>query len=145
MTAPRGLLVNVDVGDLDLATRFYCTAFGLTVGRRFEGAVELHGLPSPLYLLHHGPGTSPLPGEPRRRRNYARHWTPVHLDFVVDDIHAALDRALNAGATLDRPVTSHAYGDIATLSDPFGNGFCLLEFNARGYDAITVPTPSAPD
>jgi len=24
------------------------------------------------------------------------------------------------------------------LADPFGNGFCLLEFVGRGYDAIAL-------
>ena len=146
MSPPRGLLVNIDVDDLERAVAFYCQAFDLAVGRRFAAAVELHGLPSPLYLLHHGPGTLPIPGEPRRRRNYARHWTPVHLDFVVEDVHAALDRALNAGAHLDRPLATHDYGTIASLSDPFGNGFCLLEFSSRGYDAIAVGSgAAAPD
>src|SRR5258708_22626997 len=27
------------------------------------------------------------------RRNYGRHWTPVHLDFVVEDLDAAVQRA----------------------------------------------------
>jgi hypothetical protein len=25
---------------------------------------------------------------------------------------------------------------LALLADPFGNGFCLLQFTGRGYDAI---------
>ena len=41
-----------------------------------------------------------------------------------------------AGATLEREVTEHAYGKLALLADPFGNGFCLLQFTDRGYDAI---------
>ena len=28
------------------------------------------------------------------------------------------------------------------LADPFGHGFCLVEFNARGYDAL-LPPPAA--
>ncbi len=28
------------------------------------------------------------------------------------------------------------YGRIAMLADPFGHGFCLLQFSARGYDAL---------
>ncbi len=38
------LVVNVDVGDLDAATRFYTSALELWVGRRFGGeGVELLG------------------------------------------------------------------------------------------------------
>jgi predicted enzyme related to lactoylglutathione lyase len=70
------------------------------------------------------------------RRDYARHWTPVHLDFVTDAIEPAIARAAAAGAHLETPIGSHAWGRIAGLSDPWGNGFCILEFTAAGYDAI---------
>jgi predicted enzyme related to lactoylglutathione lyase len=70
------------------------------------------------------------------RRRYARHWTPVHLDFVVADVDAAVERAVAGGATLDDPVATHKWGRIAHLADPFGNGFCLLQFLGRGYDEI---------
>ena len=43
-----------------------------------------------------------------------------------------------AGATLEREVTEHAYGKLALLADPFGNGFCLIEFSGRGYDEIAT-------
>jgi predicted enzyme related to lactoylglutathione lyase len=72
------------------------------------------------------------------KRDYQRHWTPVHLDFVVSDIRRAIERARAAGATLERDVTTHAYGKLALLADPFGNGFCLLEFTGRGYDEIAL-------
>ena len=26
------------------------------------------------------------------------------------------------------------------LSDPFGNGFCFLQFTGRGYDEIATPS-----
>ncbi len=28
------------------------------------------------------------------------------------------------------------YGRIAMLADPFGHGFCLVQFNRQGYDAL---------
>jgi predicted enzyme related to lactoylglutathione lyase len=62
----------------------------------------------------------------------------VHLDFVVRDIDGALARAKAAGATVEREAQQHAYGKIALLADPFGNGFCLLQFTGRGYDEIAV-------
>jgi predicted enzyme related to lactoylglutathione lyase len=136
-----GLLVNIDVDDLARAIDFYAAAFDLTVKRRFgaEG-VELAGAAVAIFLLHKPAGSMAVPGEPRRRRNYARHWTPVHLDFTVADIHVAMDRALRAGANLDRPLQSHSWGHVAMMSDPFGNGFCLLEFVGRGYDEIADAT-----
>ena len=97
------LLVNIDVDDLPKATDFYCKAFGLTVGRRFgSDAVELLGATSPIYLLVKPNGTV-ASATSRHLRSYARHWTPVHLDFVVDEIEGAVDRARNAGARLEGP------------------------------------------
>lgn len=130
------LLVNVDVDDLEKGTRFYCEGLGLRVGRRFEGWIELVGGSAPIYLLPKDGGTEAFPGG--ARRDYARHWTPVHLDFVVPDIGKAIERARAAGATLERNVTTHAYGKLALLADPFGNGFCLLEFAGGGYDEIAL-------
>lgn len=71
-------------------------------------------------------------------RDYRRHWTPVHLDFVVPDLAAALARARDAGATLEGEPRTANWGRIATLADPFGHGFCLLEFRGRGYDEIAT-------
>ena len=129
------LLVNIDVDDLEKATAFYCDGLGLRVGRRFEGWRELVGGSSPIYLLPKKNGTPVSPAS-KQARDYSRHWTPVHLDFEVDDIDAAMKRALAAGATLERDVSMHAYGKLALLADPFGNGFCLLQFTGRGYDEI---------
>jgi len=81
------------------------------------------------------PGTSPIP-RPGVVRDYGRHWTPVHLDWPVADLDAAVRRAVGAGATVDRGPQDRPYGRIAVLADPFGNGFCLLEFRGRGYDEL---------
>jgi len=129
------LLVNIDVPELGPAVAFYTRALGLRVGRRFgEDAVELLGGTSPIDLLAKPAGTTPAPAA--RPRNYARHWTPVHLDFVVPDVDAAVERAVEAGAKVDEPAEDRSWGRIAILADPFGHGLCLLQFSGRGYDAI---------
>ena len=132
-----GLLVNVDVDDLDRGIAFYCQGLGLRVGRRFEGWAELLGAAAPLYLLPKAAGSTVSPAS-AATRDYRRHWTPVHLDFVVQDIDAAVARATAAGASLEEAPRPHAYGRLALLADPFGNGFCLLEFTGRGYDEIAL-------
>jgi predicted enzyme related to lactoylglutathione lyase len=71
-------------------------------------------------------------------RRYERHWTPVHLDIVVDDIERALPRALKAGAKLEHDIRAASYGKIAILADPFGHGLCLIQFLGRGYDEIAT-------
>jgi predicted enzyme related to lactoylglutathione lyase len=129
------LLVNIDVEDLEKATRFYCGALELRIGRRFDGAVELIGESAPIYLLTKEPGSRATPASDEIRR-YERHWTPVHLDFAVPDLEESLARAKTAGARVERPIETHAWGRIAQLADPFGNGFCLLQFTGRGYDEI---------
>jgi lactoylglutathione lyase len=130
------LLVNIDVEDLGRATKFYTEAFELRVGRRFgEGGVELLGAPVPLYLLVKAAGTLPFAGA-SSGRSYGRHWTPVHLDFVVQDIVAALARAEAAGAVRAGQLHEHSWGRLALLVDPWGNGCCLLQFVGRGYDEI---------
>lgn len=136
MTA--GVLINIDVDDLARAEAFYTAAFGLKVGRRFGAfAVELTGRTSPIYLLAKASGTQAGPATGERRR-YARHWTPVHLDFVVPDLEAAVEVALSAGATLETQPATHEWGRIVQLADPFGHGLCLIEFVGRGYDEIAT-------
>ena len=60
----------------------------------------------------------------------------MHLDCVVTDLDAAVQRAQAAGATLDREIQTKKWGRLAVLADPFGNGFCLLELRGRGYDEM---------
>jgi predicted enzyme related to lactoylglutathione lyase len=137
------VLVNIDVDDLPRATAFYVDGLGLAVGRRFGGGgIELLGGGVAFYLLVKRAGTQAAHGA-AQVRDYARHWTPVHLDFVVEDLEAAKARAIAAGAVLERDIEHHDWGSIAGFSDPFGHGFCLLRFTERGYDAIATATATA--
>jgi catechol 2,3-dioxygenase-like lactoylglutathione lyase family enzyme len=73
------LLVNLDVGNLEEAIRFYNSAFGLKAGRRLGAfGVEMLGGPAPIYLLLKPAGTPASPAA-SQHRSYERHWTPVHL------------------------------------------------------------------
>jgi lactoylglutathione lyase len=129
-------LINVDVDDVEKGVAFYVEVFGLRVGRRLGGAaVELLGGPAPIYVLPQAEGTLPFKGA-TAPRDYARHWTPVHLDFVVSDIAGALARAVKAGARHEGGIADLVWGKLAVLSDPWGHGFCLIEFKGEGYDAI---------
>lgn len=137
MSSTAKLLVNIDVEDLEKATRFYCEALGLRIGRRFDGAVELLGSDAPIYLLEKAARTA-VSSATDDVRSYQRHWTPVHLDFAVTDLARAVARAKAAGASLEQDIQATSWGRIAMFSDPFGNGFCLIEFTGRGYDAIAL-------
>jgi predicted enzyme related to lactoylglutathione lyase len=129
-------LANIDVDNLEKGIHFYGSAFGLKVGRRFgANGVEMLGSSTPIYLLVKAPGTAPTSANLEARR-YDRHWTPVHLDFVVEDIESAVNRAVSAGARLEGPISTSKWGKLALMGDPFGHGFCFLQFLGRGYDEI---------
>ena len=114
-------LINIDVPDADAAARFYAAALGLRIGRRLDDdVIELLGAPAPIYLLQ------------REDRDFARHWTPVHIDFVGPDVDAACETALRAGARRESETVTWKGSRCITFGDPFGHGFCLIEFEAGG-------------
>jgi predicted enzyme related to lactoylglutathione lyase len=128
------------VPDIEAGIAFYTSALGLEVGRRFDsGFVELVGRDVPVYLLRKdkdaGTPIGPAGGDVRR---YERHWSPVHADFVVPDLDRALARAEAAGAVQEGETCDAPYGRLAMFADPFGHGFCLIEFNTEGYDAVAT-------
>lgn len=130
------LLVNIDVDDLEQAVRFYSAAFGLSIGRRFGAfGAEMLGSSVPIYLLVKKAGT-PAAATTSQARTYERHWTPTHLDFVVDEIESAVRTAVRAGARLEKPIATHKWGKLALMADPFGHGFCFAQFLGLGYDEI---------
>ncbi|HWE38457.1 MAG TPA: VOC family protein [Isosphaeraceae bacterium] len=52
--------------------------------------------------------------------------TPVTLMFYVEDVDATFARALDAGATVRRPIENRFYGDRSgMLVDPFGHVWAL--------------------
>jgi predicted enzyme related to lactoylglutathione lyase len=135
---PGDVLVNIDVSDLGRGVAFYTSALQLKVGRKLGTTiVELLGGNTALYLIEKAPGSQPFAGA-TASRDYHRHWTPVHLDFVVSDLEIATKRAVAAGAKIEGEPTHNSWGKLALFSDPFGNGFCLVEFSAEGYDVIAV-------
>jgi catechol 2,3-dioxygenase-like lactoylglutathione lyase family enzyme len=130
------LLLNIDVPDLVAAESLYRAAFGLSVGRRFGGdMLELLGAQAPIYLLRKSPGST---GAAASIRDYRRHWTPMHLDVVVDHLEPALATALNAGMVQESDIREADWGRIVALADPFGHGWCLVQFVGRGYDEIST-------
>jgi predicted enzyme related to lactoylglutathione lyase len=136
------LRICIDVPDLDRAIAFYSEALGLRAGRRNGGLwAEMLGAGCPVDLLPVEGGSVASPAA-AGLRDFGRHWTPVHLDLAVADLEAAVQRAVGAGATLERPIVVRKWGRMANLADPFGHGFCLLEFQGKGYGEIVAPDPS---
>ena len=144
MTHEPRLLINIDVPDIEAGLAFYTAALGLHVGRRFDAEfVELLGAEAPIYLLKKDAGTPTAPGAGERRR-YSRHWCPVHPDFVIEDMDVAIARATAAGAVQEGKTREAPYGRLAMFADPFGHGFCLIEFKRGGYDALLPKAAAQP-
>jgi len=55
-------------------------------------------------------------------------------NFSRADVSEAVERAVRVGAQLEGEIRSFPWGRLAIMSDPFGHGFCLLQFLGNGYD-----------
>lgn len=127
------IVVNIDVPELAPAIDFYSNALGLGLSRIIDDDVaELTGTSSVIYLLANLTGSATTNSVSEARR-YSRHWTPVHIDFVVDNLLEARDRAIEAGASQESECVEWRDSKCVTFSDPFGHGFCLIEFVGDTY------------
>ena len=113
------------VHDAKAAIEFYERAFG---------AKELFRLQEPSGRIGHaeikiGPATVMLADEfpehdIRGPRSLGGTTFSIHLH--VDDVDAAFERAVKAGATVVRPLQNQFYGErSASLRDPFGHEWLL--------------------
>jgi uncharacterized glyoxalase superfamily protein PhnB len=126
------LIVNIDVPEIAPAVEFYTRALGLENTRTLDGdTAELTGASSVIYLLLREPGSRATKDPPLERR-YARHWTPVHFDLVVPDVDAAAARAIAAGARQETGHIDWRGSRCVSFSDPFGHGFCFIQFEQNG-------------
>jgi len=122
------LILNIDVPDLAPAIDFYCRALGVTHTRSMDqDTAELVGASATIYLLQK-PGGSQAVTSPAIGRDYRRHWTPVHFDLVVPDVDAAAERAVAAGAKRESGHLDWRGSRCLSFSDPFGHGFCFIQF-----------------
>lgn len=127
----KSISISIDVPDIDAATEFYTKGLGFT-GRRKgpHDSMLLDAGNLQICLLHKNSGSIAVPGS-KLTRTYERHWTPVHLDIMVDDLDAALGKAVAAGACQEGETYTGEQYSMAFCSDPYGNGFCLGEEHNR--------------
>ena len=115
----------INVTDLEHGIEFYSQALGLNLKRRLaDDWAELEGASTPIFLL--------IRDRPEQRLEY---WT-VHLDFLTDDLEAAVSKAREAGAVLWRELQERVWGRMANMIDPFDNPFDLVELASGGYDRV---------
>lgn len=131
---------GISVPDLERSLAWYCRAFALTEGHRFE--VPPIGLRGGFVLDHSGAGvellekTGALPGVNRADPPSANSVHGYnHVCFEVDDLDASYRRALEHGATeVWDPRPSPEPGvRMAYVSDLDGN---LIELIHRTQEAV---------
>lgn len=118
------LSVSIDVSDLKQAESFYIEALGCKKLRDQGGMSVISVENCDIYLQEKEAGSKAIPTE-TIERNYSRHWTPVHIDFLAANVDEIAERVLKLGGKHEGG-ESGEWGSIAYCSDPFGNGFCLI-------------------
>ena len=117
--------VSIDVSNLKEAEAFYVEALGCKKIRdQGSNMAVLSTENCNIYLQEKEAGTKPLASS-EIVRDYKRHWTPVHLDFLTENIDAVVEKILRLGG-LHEGGESGDWGSIAYCADPFGNGFCVI-------------------
>jgi predicted enzyme related to lactoylglutathione lyase len=113
--------VCIDVADVGRAVEFYGRGIGLTVVEQHPDWAQVKLGAQTFWIMKCAAGAAG-----KISRDYARHWTPVHLDFTVDEIDHAVKRAIDAGGRLEGEIQRGPKGAMANLSDPSGNGVDLV-------------------
>ncbi len=113
--------ICIDVDDVDRAVEFYGRGLGLTVVEHHPDWAQVKLREQTFWIMK-----APAGEQGQISRDYRRHWTPVHLDFTVDDIDEAVKRAVDAGGTLEGEIQLSPKGALANLVDPSGNGVDLV-------------------
>lgn len=117
--------VSIDVPNLKQAETFYIEALGCRKVRDQGPDMSVIATDNcDIYLQEKKPGSLPIVSSDVARE-YGRHWTPVHLDFLTENVTEVLENVLQLGGHHEGG-ESGDWGSIAYCADPFGNGFCII-------------------
>lgn len=117
--------ISIDVSDLDKAVTFYVEALGCRKVREQGADMTLLSVEnSDIYLLQKAAGTRPFESSDVAR-DFRRHWTPVHLDFLCENVEEIVSKVVKYGGSHEGGDRGD-WGSIAYCADPFGNGFCVI-------------------
>ena len=119
--------ILIDSADPERAQEFYSKLFNLEKTVIYDmPALKAGGGMSILFAEPDVPHARPVwPEEPGKQQKQ------MHLDYVVDDLEAAVDEAVRLGAS--KP--TEQYGDYyVTLLDPDGHPFCLCRRSSEKSD-----------
>jgi predicted lactoylglutathione lyase len=122
--------VSIDVSNLEKAEIFYIEALGCKKIRNQGSDMTILSTENcKIYLLKKEEGTKPFTSS-NIVRDYKRHWTPVHLDFLSENVDEIVKKVINLGG-FHEGGESGDWGSIAYCADPFGNGFCIIKENGN--------------
>ncbi len=122
--------VCIDVESAEKAIEFY-QAIGLRLVKSDPGWAKMADGETVFWIMEMPFGSSASP-DSEISRSYQRHWTPVHLDFVVADLDATMQRVRAAGGTMEGTIQERPGGGrLANLVDPSGNGVDLVQRPAK--------------
>ncbi|MEW8624625.1 MAG: VOC family protein [Candidatus Thiodiazotropha sp.] len=117
--------MSIDVSDLNQAETFYVEALGCKKLRdQGSDMTVLSTENCDIYLQEKHEGSKPLLSS-EVVRDYSRHWTPVHLDFLAKNVDELVEKIVRLGGRHEGG-ESGEWGSIAYCADPFGNGFCVI-------------------
>ncbi len=121
------LMAYIIVRDASRAIEFYKTAFGAAERFRMPGPdgkvghAELQFGPSVLMLADECP-------EATSKSPQSLGATTFCFVLYVPDVDASFKRAIDAGATVLRPLENKFYGDrVGMVVDPFGHQWALMQ------------------
>jgi predicted enzyme related to lactoylglutathione lyase len=119
--------LSIDVPELESGVEFYTKVFGFTAkARPFKEMAVLDANNVTICVHEKAAGSTPS-SQTEEVRRYSRHWTPVHADFHVEDFDRVLQIATERGAKIEQMFRPSGRKAAAFCSDPFGNGFCVIE------------------
>lgn len=119
--------VSIDVLDIKKAEIFYIKALGCKKKRNQGNMVVLSTSNCDIYLQEKKEKTNSTSLSKKENfRNYGRHWTPVHLDFITKNIEEVVKKIIEFGGEHEGGEKGE-WGAIAYCVDPFGNGFCVID------------------
>ncbi|WNZ57612.1 VOC family protein [Microbulbifer sp. MKSA007] len=118
------LSISIDVSNIKQAEDFYIKALGCKKLRDQAGMSVISVENCDIYLQEKEARSAAAPTE-TAERNYSRHWTPVHIDFLTENVDEIVKRIVKLGGKHEGGERGD-WGTIAYCSDPFGNGFCVI-------------------
>ena len=117
--------IAFNVADSAAVAAWYAENLDMRIARAFDEPPHIHFLADSAGKSLIEIYSNPL-GEVIAYRQH--HAVTFHLAFAVDDMDAARERLVAAGATLDGDIDNRANGDrLAFLRDPWGTAIQLVQ------------------